>query len=77
MFNGQDLAGWKGSKDDWKVVDGVVHAANKSLLVSELDQLTNCKLIFDWKLPAKSMSSCRVENRHAGPDSRCDLRPGE
>jgi hypothetical protein len=61
MLNGQDLTGWKGDKDEWKVNDGVIRSAGKSPLVSDSDKLTNFELIFDWKLPAKSMNHCRVE----------------
>jgi hypothetical protein len=61
MFTGLDLTGWKADKDDWKVNDGVVRSAGKPSLVSEANKFTNCELIFDWKLPAKSAERCRVE----------------
>jgi Domain of Unknown Function (DUF1080) len=60
-LNGLDLSGWNADKEDWKVSDGIVRSAGKSPLVSEAAKLTNCELIFDWKLPAKSNDRCRVE----------------
>jgi hypothetical protein len=61
IFNGLDLEGWKADKDAWKVNDGVVRSTGNSRLVSDTGKFSNCELIFDWKLPAKSTDQLRVE----------------
>jgi hypothetical protein len=61
MLDGLDLTGWKADKADWKVSDGVIRCTGKSPLVSEANKFSNCELIFDWKLPAKSEDRCKVE----------------
>jgi hypothetical protein len=58
MFNGLDLAGWKGESGDWKPADGVLQAG-KSPIESE-KKFSKCELQFDWKAPAKAEGTFAV-----------------
>lgn len=73
LFNGIDLKGWTTDKDAWKANGGVLRAVGKAELVSE-KKYGPCELIVDWKLPAKSSETCRIEvgktsisMAHSGP----------
>ena len=59
LFDGLTLDGWKTEKDGWKVAGGKLVAAGKSDLETE-KKFGPCELVFDWKLPAKSVEACVV-----------------
>jgi hypothetical protein len=60
LFNGMDLTGWKAGEVAWKVKGEKLAAAGKADLVSE-KSFGPCELIFDYKLPAKSDTSCEFQ----------------
>ena len=51
LFNGKDLAGWKGKAPNWQVADGViVYDGKDGDLVTERADFRNFVLHVDWKI---------------------------
>jgi hypothetical protein len=60
LFDGMDLSGWKTEPGAWKVVGEKLGASGAGALALD-KKLEAGDLMFDWKVPSKSVSTLTVE----------------
>ncbi|MBA4191758.1 MAG: hypothetical protein C0467_27580 [Planctomycetaceae bacterium] len=74
LFNALDLKGWKTENGSWKVTGGRLIATGENDLVTE-KRFGAGELIFDWKLPAKSIGKMMLDVGGTTVEVRLD-KPG-